>query len=680
MGGTSPSIFTDKSLMQELQSFLCSSPGESSDFCNADSSKWPSFSNNQTRLAYPEKNELGSVAGTDEFCDAYLDWLDDARLGRTSLAPSTSTLAKHSRNLDELANFCVNVQEEAINNPSSHTTESKRTDDAISPIQPSSPKKPAGKEALIVVLVGDLVLFVISWFALSASETLQKDPIYLVKKFGNLKNLIGLFKKPRELDISDEAIMAQLQKWRKHEFHAPSAVSIDSLPYQVRHYVVHLARQTWNKLSRVTQNVHLILQEDGKHEMDHPHGLPGSFIQDFAKTHLIKQNVKRLEKKARKWLFEILSVRPPNFDTIILQTRSDIRERHRANLPASRIITIAQNALGEWSSLKTKEQIALLDLDTLLSKLGLPQTFIRQIVDKYYSPPTPSAENTLRQITANINLQDLRNQLVSTLEVVSIRNYLINNDNIFADHPKMLEYLAKTAKKEWLNLSFPENKYFIDYANLPDTGHLPDAFIKHFIKNIAPVRLQDLDIQTQFLWEFMPSDLKPIFSHKGKFAPYPTPFFATLIISLDSDVKSDSLFNRANAPWNYESLDHRILYKGHNLSAMMQELVNRNEVLAFYPLLLKQLAKIITDESKAASGSSGNGSIGNTNIKGLIPQGGSGISSTSLMPVNMPHNNSAFMIGANHFLGINTIHRPIISLIARWPVKTSHLAWSRVYI
>lgn len=356
MDNLGPAAFENKELMKDLQSFICTTPDADNSFCHSE-----------------------EISNVDKFCDYYINWLDDVRLGQAPSVPSTSFLTNNSQSLDDLANYCVDLQKDSVNVRPSNSNQSLATNDSAS----------ASNNTIMAALaIGDLALFLLSWFSISAIETLQKDPISLIKTFGRFDNFMRLFEAPKEPAVSQETIIDQLSKWARHKIHAPSGISLNSLPYQVRNYVAQLVLKKWNALWRVTKNAHLILQ-DGSHLMDHPQGLPGSFISDFAKTYLIEQNVQKLERKTRKWLASSLDAITFNYDSVIIQIHTDIQKRYKINLPPGDLVSLTNVILQEWSNLRSREKIGFIDLNSPVSKQELPSAFVIKMVDKNYDPNDP---------------------------------------------------------------------------------------------------------------------------------------------------------------------------------------------------------------------------------------------------------------------------------------------------
>lgn len=103
------SITVKKSFLTDLKPLICCSESQGvckdDKFCASDPTAWPVIKNGEemVRLSAPE--EEGSLSGTKEFCENYKDWYD-----RSSCSSTNGNCAIDDQDLKQVANYCEQIK------------------------------------------------------------------------------------------------------------------------------------------------------------------------------------------------------------------------------------------------------------------------------------------------------------------------------------------------------------------------------------------------------------------------------------------------------------------------------------------------------------------------------------------------------------------------------------------
>jgi len=177
-----------------------------------------------------------------------------------------------------------------------------------------------------------------------------------------------IFKKPEELTVTQDVVLAQFQGLTPKKGYA----SINNLELQTQQFVANSVIDVWNNMWRFTRND--LIARGGFTSYQ----LPWEVIENFAKENFKSNKIDALRAAARAWLANKITNYPPDTFKVLNQIM-----RYRPSMknePEAVQDALARNAILEWINLKLEGQAATVDLTTPFIPGELTSNFISGFV------------------------------------------------------------------------------------------------------------------------------------------------------------------------------------------------------------------------------------------------------------------------------------------------------------
>ncbi len=625
-------LTVEKEFMTRLRNVICCSEGmgtcDGGDFCSTNPEDWPTITNGHKMVSLSQPANKKSIPGIDQFRDKYMKWnrandcinllakFDGLSTGLALFSDTQSLKEKLSAN-DEICGTTDDKNQAALN--AAEISLKKRC-----PILYDEDE--AGIERFNPARVEDLKK--IDEFLMIASTPPEDGNGFHWKdifKGGGilsagsflvwlLYKIVGFGKKGKGHLNESSFIIRGIGDGINSLASAIKYVFGTSLPNLGRS-LLYVASFKWAKGEKAPENL----------KPREP---------DVTQT----TGIDPLQNETVPGAREKIDIKP-HPDVVLAQLCALVGSEHHAmegkrfaNLTDDGKRYLADLAVKRWSSEPESRQQVFAEDDDRLTEGKLPNEFLFKFARHYLKKDSnldileASARVWAQQIAAPRNERS-ELPLISEFSprLIDIKRQLLNDAHFQNAGAEAREYIAMLAKAEWDALSDGAKRSFITVNDAPETGALPQKFIRTFrkksVRNLDDINLKSklrevlaatmpsalecpfniLDKRLSSIikaWKNLPDEIKMSFetasNHRPGVSEIP-PYFIEYIfkvISIGHLARIPSL--PAEKEWKLsESPD--LSYQSHSLSDVMENVALLNEKLRMHPELLKARAQSVID-------------------------------------------------------------------------------------
>ncbi|MBT3182204.1 MAG: hypothetical protein HN337_06840 [Deltaproteobacteria bacterium] len=638
------SITIEKSLVARLQPLICCSESLSTcqvnDFCSSLPSQWPTMKNGRemVRLSYPGTDK--SLPGIAYFTDAYIKWHSHAGCGELAkdVAKAISSSDHHLFNdaasmTNDLFSVLMSCKEQAT-----CLTELDGAQHKLSKISESLSNRCP-------------IMF----------DSDNGRPTFRDDRADDLDELAAFSQKVKEAE-------AGRMKWGDF-FWGGGAAGVGLFALWVFYKLVKIAKSGSGKLedfgmiiSSIGANLGLatrgVRRLFGVHIVNLGRVLKyvftGGWFRGKDMPEMVKDDndppvisndndpiINDAPKPAPPETPAVLLKIAPHADVVLVQLAALDGSQHHpqegerfARLSSNGKRYLANLAVKRWHDETVERKQHFIADDQRLTEGKLPTSYILRFARHYLKR---NSNIDIIEASASVWSQSLdsppaqRTEPASLSEfrptTIDVKRQLINDPNFGRASAVTRDYIAKVAIMEWESIPTENQPIFISLSDRPETGTLPQRFIRLFrkktLKNLKivdrkailyhnlnnqipelatiPFRITDKRLeQVVHLWYWLPNSIRRQFTEvankeQGAKVKWVPTYFAEYLFKFISISSTARLpLQVSSQPWAYKD-NANVIYQNYSLSRVMERIASSTEALRLYPQILKARAQTVVD-------------------------------------------------------------------------------------